>query len=257
MTQGEGLHAALATTIVYVRRMDLPKQWLSPGSNPELWGMGSTYKAIPYEALPLVDGPFDGSFAWLTKAPQAWSGMSFERRNDEPIAEHLWARVEEATRAGLTIPEAFVKFMVNPALHTRVPSCTACYYDLGAHLVPVSAHPGPERLLRFMNDQQACCLWYLLLEPGGGHEVAYAWPRWKDDDDCGDILEDAADPCDVTVCASSFEEFIKRFWIENTLWYAASRGQTFEGELLAYARAARRAVVEGLVPERPELSFDA
>jgi hypothetical protein len=43
------------------------------------------------------------------------------------------------------------------------------------------------------------------------------------------------------VCASSFDEFIRRFWIENALWYAAQGGGPVEGELLAYAEAARTA----------------
>lgn len=227
--------------------MDLPHQWLSPGSNAQLWGKAGTYKAVPYEALPSIAGPLDGSFGWLTSVPSAPYGMSFEHQEDEPIDEYVDDRVAEANRAGLTIPPAFVAFMKDPELHTRIPSCTACYYDLGARLVPLPEHAGPERLLRFMNDQQACYLWYLLLEPNGGHRVVVACPEWKEDSS-GDSLEDAADPSEVVVCAESFEEFIKRFWIENTLWAAADRGRTLEGELLAYSDAAKRAVEGGLVP---------
>ncbi len=29
----------------------------------------------------------------------------------------------------------------------------------------------------------------------------------------------------MTICADGFEEFIKRFWIENTLWFAANKGR--------------------------------
>jgi hypothetical protein len=113
---------------------------------------------------------------------------------------------------------------------------TTPYYHLGSRLVPVPEHPGPARLLRFLNDQQASLLWYLLLEPRGCHAVAVASPRWREDGD-GRGIEDAADPEDVAICASSFEEFITRFWIENTLWRAMQSGAALEGELLAYARA--------------------
>jgi hypothetical protein len=154
------------------------------------------------------------------------------------------ARAAEAERLGLSIPASFVKFMTDPELFGSVPSCTACYYDLGSRLLSVPAQAGPERLLRFMNDQQACCLWYLLLEPGGGHRVALAWPRWREGAS-GEALEDCANPEDVCVCAPSFEEFIKRFWIENTIWF--SRDAALEGELGEYAVAARKAIAAGLV----------
>jgi hypothetical protein len=55
------------------------------------------------------------------------------------------------------------------------------------------------------------------------------------------LLEDCADPQDVFVCASSFDEFVRRFWIENTLWYAAQGGRPVVGELPAYAEAAHAA----------------
>ncbi len=39
----------------------------------------------------------------------------------------------------------------------------------------------------------------------------------------------------------SFEAFIKRFWLENTLWYAVHRGDELAGELRDYVEAAARA----------------
>jgi hypothetical protein len=46
-------------------------------------------------------------------------------------------------------------------------------------------------------------------------------------------------PRDIEICAPTFEEFIKRFWIENTIWFAANKGKPLEGELRAYADAAK------------------
>jgi hypothetical protein len=135
-----------------------------------------------------------------------------------------------------------VQVRLHEGLYKRVPSCTGCYYDLGARLIPIPEHVGPERLLRFLNDQQACYLWYLLLEPGGGHKVARAWSEWQDEQPPGaQSLEDVSTPRDIEICASSFEEFIKRFWIENTIWFAVNRGEPLHGELRAYAEAAKAA----------------
>jgi hypothetical protein len=50
----------------------------------------------------------------------------------------------------------------------------------------------------------------------------------------------------VTVCAPSFETFIKRFWIENALWDAVHRGERITGELLEYSKVAAQAVASGL-----------
>jgi hypothetical protein len=217
--------------------MDLPRAWVTAGANDQLWGPAGTYRTIAYDALPPVVP--DPTFAWLTASPAHQDGVRLHEDSD-PVDEPLAARVVEARAAGLSVPPSFVSFMTQPRLHSRIPSCTACYFDLGARLVSLPDHAGPERLLRFMNDQQACYLWYLLLEPGGAHRVAVAMPRWKEGVDAP-ALEECADPQDVVVCASSFDEFIRRLWIENTLWYAAQGGGPVEGELLAYAEAARTA----------------
>jgi hypothetical protein len=214
---------------------------MSPGNNRELWGDAGTYVSVPYDALPPVAGPLDGSFGWLAAAPGTTNGMRVRQEREEPVhmPDVIDARIAEAEGAGLSIPSAFATFMTDPELHTRVPSCTACYYDLGPRLIPIPNHSGPERLLRFLNDQQACYLWYLLLEPGGRHRIAFALPEWTDNAGA-ETLEDAVIARDVTVCAASFEEFIKRFWIENSIWFTVHKGQPLAGELRAYADAAKR-----------------
>ncbi len=230
-----------------LHHMSLPRRWISGGSNEELWGNGGTYQDVAYDDLPPVGGLLDGSFEWLRPHPVPEDGMSFDAGEGGPVGGLIEERVGEAGRCGLTVPPAFARFMSDPALHSRVPSCTACYYDLGARLVPIPNHPGPERLLRFMNDQQACYLWYLLLEEGGGHQVAVGWPEWKEGAQ-GDVLEDVATPRDISICASTFEEFIKRFWIENAIWFAVQKGVPLDGELRAYSDAAKRAVARRATP---------
>jgi hypothetical protein len=111
--------------------------------------------------------------------------------------------------------------------------------------VAVPDHDGPERLLRFMNEQQSCLAWYLLLEPNGQHRVAVAGPEFRDDL-TGESFEDIAVPTDILICARSFEAFVRRFWIENAIWYLTRDGRPLTVELIAYLDAAKAAATKGL-----------
>ncbi len=223
----------------------LPRRWFTAGTNLEVWGDAGTYKAIPYESLPpLREHAADaGSFAWLRDAPLSPHGLDFG--DSDPAGEaaggtidtRLALIVSQAMKLGLTVPAALVAFIGHPELHRRVPSCTACYLDVPTKLVEIPGHPG--RLLRFMNDQQCCLLWYVLLEPGGGHSVVCAAPEF-DHERVGDTLEDIAEPRDAAVCAPSFEAFMHRFWLENSLWFAVNKRQPLTPEQTAYANAAKQ-----------------
>ena len=221
--------------------MELPRIWITAGSNKRLWGSAGTYKKIPYEALPPIEGL--DSFDWLEKTEGEPYGMTFENQEDPPLDQ----RVAEAKKERLVVPKEAVRFLADQDLHSKVPSCTACYFELG-RLEPIPDHTGPERLLRFMHDQQTCYVWYLLLEPGGRHRVVVAWPEWKEGVESEDF-EDHATPREITECASSFEEFIKRFFIENTIWFSANKDKPFTPEHERYAEAAAAAVARGLVKD--------
>jgi hypothetical protein len=221
--------------------MELPRGWYTAGGGV-LWGDVSTYGLIPFDALPDLPGVLDGRFAWLRSAePPPEGAMVFgpdEEHPEDPPRAALAARGLEAQQAGLALPPEFGAFLGDAALPGRVPSCTACYWELGARLLPVPGQRGPERLLRFMNDQQSCLAWYLLLEPGSRHRVAAATPRFRDDAE-GDTFEDVVDPTEVLVCAPSFEAFVQRFWIENVIWYRTHEGRPLDAALAAYLDAAR------------------
>lgn len=222
----------------------LPRLWFTPGSNDELWGRGGTYKAIAYESLPPLPAHPGGELAWLAAAPEIASGLGlFDGDGDEegsaadfgPVIDRLSA---EAAALGLALPPALRPFMTDPALHGRVPTCTACYIELSNRLVPLpDGHPG--RLVRFLNDQQCCLIWYLHLTPDGGHTVLCGAPEFHDGK--GDTLEDVATPRDLVVCAPSFEAFLHRFWLENTIWYAVYRKRPLNADERAYCDAAKRA----------------
>jgi hypothetical protein len=237
--------------------MPLPRAWLTCGSCPGLWSNDAgTYDQIPFEALPSVDEGLTGDFAWLAQAPEVATGLTFEQQAELPIEAFLEAHAHDAAPLGLRIPPSFRTLLTNPALQARIPSCTACYFDLGTKLMLVPGGHPDARMLRFLNDQQSCVFWYLLLEPDGSHAVATAIPEWLDDVDDGADFDDAYAPELLTVCADDFEAFIKRFWIENTLWFLLTEREENgvieplpPGELGDYARAAQKAVAEGRAGE--------
>jgi hypothetical protein len=220
----------------------LPRGWFSPGRNRSLWGEGSTYQRVPYEELPPLPKRPGDELAWLRATSVPSDPLDVIDTDDPPSVEEFGPKIDlltaEAKKLGFTVPPMLRPFMTDPDLHGHVPTCTACYIDLPDRLVPLpEGQPG--RLLRFLNDQQCCLLWYLHLTPEGGHSVVCAWPEWDDDAD-GESLEDFVTPCDLVVCSPSFEDFIHRFWLKNTLWYAVRAKRRLTEDEQAYVDAAKR-----------------
>jgi hypothetical protein len=152
--------------------------------------------------------------------------------------------VAKAKREGLTVPATYVTFMSDASLQERVPTCTACYLDVPTKLV---ALPGgqPGRLLRFMNDQQCGVLWYLHLTADGGCTVVCARPVFdEEEEDEGEAFDDVIKLGEVAMCAPSFEEFMHRFWMENTLWFSLyeKTKAPLTAEQQAYLDAVRKVV---------------
>jgi hypothetical protein len=206
----------------------MPRRWMSPGSH-DLWGRDPAhkpYKAVPFELLPTLLRSTSEPFAWLRLAATRSQreklkvGQDGESRLPRPVGFMVDEIVAEAKREGLTVPATYVTFMNDASLQERVPTCTACYLDVPTKLV---ALPGgqPGKLLRFMNDQQCSVLWYLHLTADGGCSVACAEPLNDDEnEDEGETLDDVMKLNEVATCATSFEEFVHRFWLENTLWFS-------------------------------------
>lgn len=229
--------------------LELPRLWLSPGGNALPWGGDAPgmYASVPWEALPPI-GPCDGSFAWLLPLPPGIKGMDnamWELEGEANVRAHLAALDTEARALGARLPAEFVRFMTTPSLFGRVLSCTGCYFDLRGDsdggdddddgggdagrtaLVPISGHSGNARLVCFMSELARS--WYLLLD---GAEPPRVVTGWHNPDDGFHLV-------DLTVCADSFETFIRRFWIENLLWFRHHAGEPADGELRAYLDEAR------------------
>ena len=181
-----------------------------------------TYCYYAYDSLPPIpEAQFDGSLQWLEQA-------GGEDEEGEPEEDEQPTRLSTLTAAaqqlGLTLPEAFLRLMASPGLQDRIPSCTACYFDLSKQIVPC---PGSEAgyIIRFLNDQQDVLAWYLYLTPQGEHYVLvspYQLDKAAEDDETSEPLTEQQRRsiiANTLICAPSFEAFVNRIWLENVLWF--------------------------------------
>lgn len=220
----------------------LSRAWYTAGGSPHLWGSTDTYTRVDFDHLPRLDPTrHDGSFAWLEEAREVY-GLQYgldeeDAPDDDAIAAKLAAITDLARREKLAVPRSFTRLLSRRELYGRIPTCTACYIELPDQLSVLPGQPG--RFLRFMNDQQCCFVWGLHLVPGAPTTVVIAAPVFGDTD--GDTLEEVATFEDPEICANDFEEFIHRFWLENTLWFAIQEGRPLAAEEAAYVAAAQEA----------------
>lgn len=217
------------------RLPSLPFQtgWYSfrlPGYRP----CRGTYERYPYDHLPPIpEDQLTGQLQWLAplddeidKRMQPHRPAPEQRAEWMPLwAEDLKSVVAAAHHLGLALPDAFVRVMSSPALQDRIPSCTACYFDLSQ----LAFCPGDKEkgyVLRFLHDQQDCVIWHLYLSSQGDECVlashTYLDQVYTDPEEFGHVTEEEA-IAHTWICAPSFEAFLYRFWIENVIWYNLSQ----------------------------------
>ena len=175
-----------------------------------------TYGTWPYDSVPAL--PIDelrGEFQYLkARRPRAGRGAAGYRRELERM-------LADAAAKGVRLPEAFIKFMSNRALHSTFRSVTDCYWTLPDEYSPIRANPTGEGMhVHFYCDSQSCLLWDLYVHSSGGHCVIARWldyfepePPDPDDDQPPDTGPGA------WFVAPSFEAFVYRVWVENQIWY--------------------------------------
>jgi hypothetical protein len=175
-----------------------------------------TYGRYEFDRLPPVPFEIRGDFNWLASAP----GHEEHTIGEEKAAENAesLARLREASdRLGVKLPQAFTKFMESPGLQKRVRSNTDCFLDLCPE--PVRSPIGGGYLGRFLADSQGCIFWYLYMTPDGSDHAVVSSPgfygteaeQWK---------EEPPDSAEIGYSAESFEAFMRRFWLENEIWFA-------------------------------------
>lgn len=207
--------------------MALSRRWYGPG-NKQLWGDDGTYQAVDLARLPRLT--VEPRFEWL---PPRHEKVDYMQVDGPQLS-----REDVAKRAdGFFLPAAFLDFITNAELCNRIASCTLCSWQVGSRVVTAPNAPNTP-LLRFMHDQQFVLSWYLALDGVDAGRIVVAEPEWLDEEDA-ESADDAMRPQVLGVCAESFEEHVKRFWIENLLWYAVYHGSpALDGELRAYLDAA-------------------
>jgi hypothetical protein len=134
-----------------------------------------TYDLFDYETLPPVNEAYiSHQLDWLRSPIVRPSSIITDEGPADQTAALNTARLANArviaTALHLTLPDSFIMFLQTPALQAQVPSCTACYLDVGTQFIPCP-FGSDGYLLRFLNDQQGCLFWYLYLTPRGEHCV--------------------------------------------------------------------------------------
>jgi hypothetical protein len=199
--------------------------WLAPnvpGLYPNLdVGRCKAFKRIPHEQVPRLP-PVDGSFDWLPPLAPGCEPIPLvvddgEDVNEDPraVAEHVARLADEVRAASLELPASFVTFASSPRFAMRMTSVNGGYFEIG------TLEPGA--LVRFFADPQTFS-WVLLLDQ---HTVAFAYLD-------GDRDNALSAP---TLCAPSFEQFIQRWQIENSIAHALVEKAPVEGELRTYLEA--------------------
>lgn len=196
---------------------DLPKAWIVVGG-------GATYGEANWEVLPPLNAP--DNLDWLPplhprigEAMRQYRPHPDDRKVYRERAENLLA---QADRLDVELPSAFRELVLSQELQDRFPSATACYFDLPESIVPapfgLDGH-----IIRFLNDQQICILWYLYLPTIGVPCVLASAPV-----EGADFLEELRPDDEQAIAAArdltrivspTFGEFLLRYWFENSIWF--------------------------------------
>lgn len=204
----------------------LPRRWLHidlPGYR-EYEGIYATYSGFRVDDLPPIPVLLDDNCEWLLRyGTPVDNGLDQYQRGLRPAMV-----LNLAARANLRLAPSFERFMSSHELQGRVRSCTDCYLDPGERVVKTTgAIPGS--LIHFLSDSQSCAHWYLHTLPSGDSVVLESEDLYCYEPEHSDWTENPAcrlESLDITgqdfaVCATSFSEFLYRFWIENEIWFAS------------------------------------
>jgi len=199
------------------------RAWLGP--NPE--GKGGTYAEYTFEH-PVFQSP-PSNLDWLTPLdPFITDQMKphWQERMElwpwETFQANLETLKRESKETGLKLPRRFAELMSSLELQQRIPSATACYFDLSDHLI-LSPFQTGDRIIRFLNDQQACCAWYLYFQKSSSPCVICSSSTEQ-----SNFLDELTNTLPLErvevirkatlLVAPTFDAFLYRFWLENLNW---------------------------------------
>jgi len=168
----------------------------------------------------------DQDLHWLRRQPDcdanaAVGGLA----KDQELRDAVGSRWAE-------LPPGLVEFFGSGELQGKVPSVTGCWVNLGdGYMEPVNE--GFDMLLRVISDQQDCLHWFVRLRDEGHDVVVSEFPYCEDRSDWLSDQEGRFDRT-IDVCAETFNQFLWRFWIENTIYLTLQRGERLTGEQTKY-----------------------
>jgi hypothetical protein len=172
----------------------------------------STYCLFDYDLLPPIRVDLDDEFNWLKNQPEYLNKEDWTFDFDNQLIK----LIEEAKSKELLIPKSFINFLRKENLIRSIRSNTDCYFELGDFIEEIP-NTGLH-FIHFLSDSQYCGFWYLCLDKEGNHKVVTSGNLYGHK---GEVYEEFRDVDDEIgyLCASSFSEFIYRFWVENEIWY--------------------------------------
>lgn len=181
----------------------------------------ATYCLFPYDSLPPLIA-VDDTFTWLLPPTVSAGERTASNGDAEESRGQVEALATDASARGKALPASLTRFMSAPDLQERIPSCTACEFDLGEQLLALPDSDGAY-VVPFLHDQQDCVVWYLYLTPSGEHCVLAYPGDFELDVDGMEEHEIEEATREFRVCAPTFTDFIHRFWLENVLWFKLHR----------------------------------
>ena len=199
-----------------------PKTWIGPGISG-VRDCDETYCETPLQNLPSVQASHN--LKWLEPLhPVIDAEMRQYRpnvRERQIYAQNAKAILAQAEELELSLPAAFKELIQSEELQDRFPSATACYFDLPGKIVQAPFDLGGH-IIRFLNDQQICVLWYLYLPAKHAPTVLASSPvesaDFLDELNVEDVRAVAEASNATRIVANTFVEFLYRYWIENSVW---------------------------------------
>ena len=221
----------------------IERHWITAGHS-ELLGTQGTYSRVEYQRLPALP-PIRSPFDWLSELPKRDYSSNLD--SDENQIDGFPSIAAELKALGFSIPDDFRVFITRPDIQAQIPTCTDCYLQLPDTVTPLPGWP-ESYAVRFMNDSQCCVMWYLLFQPNTPVRVLASYYFLEQDTfDAMEYESQVDEPLryedvldDACICAESFGEFIFRFCIENTMWFALYEELSLSPYELAYLHAAKK-----------------
>lgn len=196
-------------------------------NRPRAGTYGSYDQDLPFLPSNVI---LDESLNWLKqegKEDEEYLNEYGRNEQTEEWNQQLENIIKEANRLNLNLPKSYILLMQNDKLRNYFRSPTACFFCIDGGIVPIQDRP-KEYLLRFYEDSQGCCFWFLYFDIEGDCKVVtsdFYYPLNYNLKEHYDIFESInGEPVNsswdnVFISENNFEFFLYRLWIEAEIWF--------------------------------------